>query len=368
MAGVSDPAVPRGDIMRQLADIRRRLRSIETSRRLESASIGAGGLRVFSGGSIRLQDGGDLLVQDEGDIRVEGGRIVIVDSDGNETFLASTSGLALLGLLSIDTGELLATNSPNDRWVAIRNGQVEFGRISNGTANALAEIRAKDQDIELHANFNAFVTGDNQVFTQSGGDSFALADGTYSIGTGAIPIGADMQVRADGTIFLISNLDQVSMSYAATTAAANLAATANPGLIRRNTSSRRHKLDIKDFHASPRTVLDLKPRTWRDRGEVSDDPKTDRWHVGLIAEEVDEIGLTAFVDYDADGQPESVTYDRLCVALLGVVKDQQRQLDALTAWATSQGFQPPIESDATSTELPKRRASRQAEIQEPPHL
>src|SRR5690606_11404329 len=66
------------------------------------------------------------------------------------------------------------------------------------------------------------------------------------------------------------------------------------------------------------------------RHEVEADPDTDRRHIGLIAEEVDQLGLTALVTYDGDGAPQAVDYGRLPVALIEVCRWQQQQIDHLT--------------------------------------
>lgn len=53
---VGDAALSRGNIMRRLADLEDRLDRLTTARRLEAASIGAGGLRI-QGGHLLAQDG-----------------------------------------------------------------------------------------------------------------------------------------------------------------------------------------------------------------------------------------------------------------------------------------------------------------------
>jgi hypothetical protein len=51
-----DAAFSRGDIMREIADLKRQVADLSTARRLEAASIGAGGLTV-RGGHITVTDG-----------------------------------------------------------------------------------------------------------------------------------------------------------------------------------------------------------------------------------------------------------------------------------------------------------------------
>lgn len=79
MANIGDAAVSQGDIMRRLRDLERAVRELTAARRLESASIGAGGLRIFGGGSLTVEGGGNVDVS-EGSVR-------ILDADGE--FLAN---------------------------------------------------------------------------------------------------------------------------------------------------------------------------------------------------------------------------------------------------------------------------------------
>lgn len=64
-----------GDVMRRLAELERQVQQVQTARRLESASIGSGGLRIHSGGGIVVQ-GAD-----------GGGDVFRVNSDPVELFL-----------------------------------------------------------------------------------------------------------------------------------------------------------------------------------------------------------------------------------------------------------------------------------------
>ena len=75
------------------------------------------------------------------------------------------------------------------------------------------------------------------------------------------------------------------------------------GLMYRSTSSRRYKNRIKDYDIDYDTFSKIRPVTY---GSKSD--STNRMHIGYIAEEIDEIGLTELVDYDAEGNPDALHY------------------------------------------------------------
>lgn len=96
-------------------------------------------------------------------------------------------------------------------------------------------------------------------------------------------------------------------------------------------SSLRYKQDVEDAPVDPADVLKMQGRTWRDKSAVAIDPDITQRHVGFIAEELDEIGLGIFVDYDEQGRPDAIQYDRVSVALVELAKTQQAQLDAQAA-------------------------------------
>jgi hypothetical protein len=94
-------------------------------------------------------------------------------------------------------------------------------------------------------------------------------------------------------------------------------------------SARKYKQDIEDAGITPEDVLRMRPRTWRDRNEVAENPDTERRFIGFIADELADIhSLRQFVRFNEEGEPESIYYDRLTVALLELLKYQQTKVDA----------------------------------------
>ena len=129
------------------------------------------------------------------------------------------------------------------------------------------------------------------------------------------------------------NFPTVQFSGIGTTAsAANAYLDASNNLLK-STSSMRYKRDIRPLSwDEERRVLDLTPVSFRSTAPA-DDPK--RVFDGLTAEEVAQH-LPQFVNYikgsDGKPMPDGVQYDRIAaVALLGVVKHQQQEIEALRA-------------------------------------
>lgn len=121
---------------------------------------------------------------------------------------------------------------------------------------------------------------------------------------------------------------------ATTASAANCFIDSSSQKISRSTSSRRYKDDIQDARIDLDAVRNLRAVKFRDRSEKLRVGNDSKWHVGFIAEEVDELGLSEFVQYrDDDGTPDSVQYDRIVVGLLGIVRELEDRVSELESAA-----------------------------------
>lgn len=145
---------------------------------------------------------------------------------------------------------------------------------------------------------------------------------------------------SSGTVAILATRVGVSVAYGTETLAANTYITTS-GTIRRTSSSIRYKQDVEDLQVDLSAVLAMRPRTWRDKRQVEEDPTTTLRIPGFIAEELDVLGLTEFVTYEANG-PESIQYDRLSAAQQLVLVDhearivaQQAEIDELRAMVTA---------------------------------
>lgn len=78
MPGMITNNLPRGrdDLMRRVQDLERKIKVLEGARRLESASVGKGGLTIKDTGSLIVKGGGDISVQDDGTLSVDGSATV----------------------------------------------------------------------------------------------------------------------------------------------------------------------------------------------------------------------------------------------------------------------------------------------------
>lgn len=100
------------------------------------------------------------------------------------------------------------------------------------------------------------------------------------------------------------------------------------GLIGWVSSSRRHKKNIRPAEVDPQAVLAMELVTFLYKADIDTDREgITQW--GLIAEQLDDLGLTWLVDYGDGDQPEGVRYDRLALALLPALQHVAARVDDL---------------------------------------
>jgi len=96
-------------------------------------------------------------------------------------------------------------------------------------------------------------------------------------------------------------------------------------------SSRRYKDDVEDLEVDVDQVLALVPRKFRMKDEVKEHGDDAPVRVGFIAEEAHELGLTQWVSYNADGEPEAFDYPTFCVAQQAALVELNARVAALEA-------------------------------------
>jgi hypothetical protein len=93
-------------------------------------------------------------------------------------------------------------------------------------------------------------------------------------------------------------------------------------------SSRRYKEDIQDMGDASSGLMKLRPVTYRYQQPYADGSKPIDY--GLIAEEVEEI-YPDLVAHLADGEVETVQYQKVNAMLLNEVQKQHRTIEELKA-------------------------------------
>jgi hypothetical protein len=90
-------------------------------------------------------------------------------------------------------------------------------------------------------------------------------------------------------------------------------------------STRRHKENITPLRDDFSLLLKAQPMTYTRPGDPN------RWEIGYIAEDFHDLGLTRLVDYDREGRPDGINYEKICLYLNENAKQQARELAELKA-------------------------------------
>jgi hypothetical protein len=153
----------------------------------------------------------------------------------------------------------------------------------------------------------------------------------------AANIETGVQVSAEG-VSLINYL--YANFFRTTTEAANLHRSSTDAQVYLVSSMGFNKLDQADIDlADAEAVLDLAPKTWRDRAEVATKPDTTRRVPGFVAEEVRAASekhggaLDPLITEGPDTQGTSylgINYDRIPAYLIPLIRDQRDKVADLT--------------------------------------
>ena len=98
------------------------------------------------------------------------------------------------------------------------------------------------------------------------------------------------------------------------------------GTFGRATSSLKYKRNVEDTSHGLSDVLKLRAITYKSKNERDGDTIFG----GLIAEEVDALGLNEFVQYAEDGTPDSIYYANMVSLAFKAIQEQQAIIQTLT--------------------------------------
>ena len=261
------------------------------------------------------------------------------------------------------------TNSPITNSVI---ASLDAGKITTGTLTSIAiyagssgqfQVSAAGALVATNATISGSVTASSGSFTGSLYSSSGTIGGfnlsTYSLsnssGTIQLLSSGNGQISLAGEIFAgsvniggqtppTSGLGVYGAStfggyiyntgYATTTSAANAYINSSSGLLARSSSSLRYKLDVEPQAIPVQSILQLQPKSFIDKASAdAQDGKTDGLPriLGLIAEEIAQIPVLAdlLMNKNEQGEPDSVNYDRVAVALLPLLQDHEARLAKL---------------------------------------
>lgn len=249
-----------------------------------------------------------------------------ISSGGAWTIPAPTAGQAL-AITAIANQDALSVTAPNTAGqsfgqiiTAGTNTSDEGLRVRNAAGTTQFLVRG-DGNVSVPngpANVSAFsVTGNS-----TSGQSFGITSGAgttsadYSFTANTFAGSAIITARGDRSVIFPG----VGTTASAANAFLDNAASNN---LLRSTSSLRYKTDISTMSdAAAGLIYKLRPVRFHSLASA-DDPR--RWFYGLVAEEVAKVE-PSLVNYDAQGRPDGVQYDRVQVFMLPEVQSMHRQI------------------------------------------
>ena len=197
----------------------------------------------------------------------------------------------------------IGTTSPASRLEVKSSGFADGIRLTSSDGdNLFVAGEAFDGSCILQV-YDA--SGAGKVWIDGGGESYF----TYALGIGMA--NPTQMLDVNGTARLRS------MSTGTGTV---VVADAN-GVLKKQSSGKRYKENIRGLEADQEKVLQLEPVRfdWKTTGEPD---------IGLIAEEV-EKAIPDLVVYDNEGKPDAVKYDKISLYLLGLVKELKTENEEL---------------------------------------
>lgn len=343
---------PRSEINRLWGAVR----ALQTARTAEATTISRGDFIVKGGNGITVKDGGQISAEyPSGRSAAKFGPLVLEGT-------AVPDGHGLLVQADDDSGGrdvFRAKYVDGKRYVYIGEtpGEDASGAVDVFVADAVAiGLHAHQSELRLQTHDGAdllmYVNGNTNMVVDATWDANITGNLDFDAqGTALVQSNGTMQFLCEGQTAL-GGTTGTFLQPASGTGTANVRMDPTTGLITYIASTERSKADIRDLDVDIETVLQLRPRTWLPgavqrqcpewlhvthteetdchAGELVDPPVDARREVGFVAEELDALGLTDFVEYDADGLPSSIRYDRLTAALIPLLQQQQTQLDAVT--------------------------------------
>lgn len=234
------------------------------------------------------------------------GKLITVTVEGITVSQDSSNGASAV----LTLGNAFTVNSLASKVASLSGGKgISVGAVGERPPSATQGY--------IGTLVSAKVTNDNGAYDAG---SQLLLEGKNSGGTAQLLLGADSSPRVWSPAIY-------ARTYSST---ANVTIT-SAGTLGRSTSARKYKDDIQPADPFDDRILDLEPRTWFDKIELTNLGEDAHRYTGLIAEEVEDLGLGQFVSYGADGQVEGLAYERLWIPLIPLVKRQRDQIADLEA-------------------------------------
>jgi len=284
-------------------------------------------------------------------LTVDGGNTIRLNASSTNDFLTLTQNgtQAVITADSDATGSLVfqttSAGSSADRLEIAAGGDISFYEDTGTTPKMVWSSSAE-----------TLTVGGNDSTTSSGLKSLILGEYTDS-GSGVVFRASsasainfeDSNASTAGRLYYNHTSDYMAFNTAAsermridssgaismpdvyndtTAAAANMHISSAGGLLFRSTSSARYKNTIIDATHGLTELLTLRPVTYKGNNDG------DTVFGGLIAEEVHDAGLTEFVQYNDEDEPDALAYGNMVSLCIKAIQEQQTLIESQAAAIT----------------------------------
>jgi len=268
---------------------------------------------------------------------------------GSNTTGSNNTGLGR-GALSANT---TASNNTAVGYAALTANTTGYSNVAMGQNAATTNTTGNENTYIGHAS-GGLSTGSNNAFLGQGSGYYSTGSSNTFLGKDA---GVSMTSGSNNTIvgkytgnnggydFRTSN-NHIFLSdgggnvrlyltdsgdlvvprvYNANTSNSANVQVDSAGIFRRSTSSRRYKNTITDATHGLTELLALRSVTYKGNDDG------DAVFGGLIAEEVHDAGLTEFVQYNDDDEPDALAYGNMVSLCIKAIQELKTELDAAKA-------------------------------------
>ena len=263
------------------------------------------------------------------------GAITVRDSGVTDAKLASGAvSTAKIAADAVTTAKILDANVTTAK---IADANVTFAKLSTGApqwdTSGKLKVGKDTGDGFPYTYITASREGTTDILDFFGHDSikFRVTDpsGAEKVridDLGRVLLGVSTSPTTVSNSLVCAGRVVSAATYNITTSSSANVHVNSDGALARSTSSGRYKENIQDYDKGIEAIKSLRPVTYQSINE--DDDST---YAGFIAEEVDEAGLTEFVDYNPEGQPDALHYANMNALLTKALQEAIARIEILEA-------------------------------------
>lgn len=274
-------------------------------------------------GYMSVANGDTRIMMKNGEMQFVEPQLFDTESSPYLRISNSVSGASFAGASFTGRDYAVLTNSANDGSIFTSPlGMEKFSGISTGQG-----LSGWQPTKIGGAERGVFISG-GQVTTW---DKYGVNDSSY------IFIGSNDGIHGFGSrIYMNADYVHIKSASVRTTSSSPNLVVADDGALVRSTSASKYKVNISRNYSTDygEKLLEVPTATWMDKASIArynDDPSqpVPKLNYGMIAEDLAAAGLEYLVVRNQQGGLEGIQYDRIAVALIPLIKQQQKEIDKL---------------------------------------